>query len=323
MQKFIQSAISLNLEPYLPKFLIENPIYRNDNARVGLFTIGASLVLFKSLSYINSVFGPLFQFEKDLSRRYGPNSWALITGSSDGIGKIFAFELAKRGFNIILVGRNKEKLKNVDNELRIAHPSVQTRILVAEFSQSYEPRFTEKIYEQVNDLDVSLLINNAGVHVKGHFEDASTKELTNAVLVDALAHAVIMRVFLPAMKTRPNRSGIINVSSLAASCPKPFEVLYSSAKVFHSFLSRALVYEHPNIDILSMTPGKIKTKMIGNQEIDLKTVSPEDFVKVSLRSLGNTNTTCGHWKHRLDKFEMDHIPGFYFRTYMGRRFGLF
>ena len=70
---------------------------------------------------------------KNLFSRYC-GGWALITGASDGLGKQYAFELAKEGFNIILMARNKQKLLGVAKELKDAYPSTKTSILVFDFS---------------------------------------------------------------------------------------------------------------------------------------------------------------------------------------------
>jgi len=69
---------------------------------------------------------------RDLKSRYG-GGWALVTGSSDGIGKAYAFELAKSGFNIILMARNQQKLDDVAKEIRMKYPSVSTKTVVFDF----------------------------------------------------------------------------------------------------------------------------------------------------------------------------------------------
>ena len=70
---------------------------------------------------------------KNLNARYG-GGWALITGASDGLGKQYAFQLAKENFNIILMARDRKKLEDVAREIKTSYPSVETHVVVFDFS---------------------------------------------------------------------------------------------------------------------------------------------------------------------------------------------
>jgi hypothetical protein len=84
--------------------------------------------------------------KNNLASKYGVGSWAVITGSSDGIGKAFAEQLTKYGLNIILIARNKTKLDGVATELTKLNSKVQTRVVVADFNNSTDLKFYEEIY---------------------------------------------------------------------------------------------------------------------------------------------------------------------------------
>ena len=73
---------------------------------LGLSLIGGLILTKRILTGVNAIFKYCLLPRKDLASRYGKGSWALITGASDGIGKEYALELAKEGFNIVLMGRN-------------------------------------------------------------------------------------------------------------------------------------------------------------------------------------------------------------------------
>ena len=301
-------------------YITNSSIYRNDNARVILFSIGTGLALFKTISYTQAILAPLFRRGHDLLTRYGKDSWAVITGASDGIGKGYAFELAKRGFNIVLVGRNKSKLEQVEMNLKLAHPKVETRVVVADFADAYQEGFAEKVLEQVKDLDVSILINNAGVSNKGVLHEVPTATITNLILTNCLGHALITRVLLPKLALRYNKSAIINTASLAGSSPRPYVTLYSSAKVFHDHFSRGLAYEYSNIDILSLKPGLVQTKMTNYVDINIKSTTVEDHVSVALRDLGSVSHTYGHWKHRFDAFFVNNLGDLVGNPYWKNRY---
>ena len=316
------SSVPLTQFSGLESLITDNPIYRDKNARLALFTVGAGYALLKTLSLAQDLLRPLFIFEKDLGARYGRGSWAVITGASDGIGKGFVFELARRGFNIILIGRNKEKLDNVVLELKIAYPQAQTQVIVADSNNANEEGFAEKILEQVGTLDVSILVNNAGMAVRSYYQDTPFNSIRESVLTNCLAHALVTKVFLPKLSARAQRSAIINTVSLAASSPRPCVTLYSSTKAFHDFLSRALVYEYPNIDILSSKPGLVSTKMTGYIKPSLISTSVEEHVKVTLKYLGSVHETHGHWRHRLEACFIRNLPDFLQMKYFKRKYNM-
>lgn len=293
---------------FIPSFVINNPLYKNENLRILLFTIGAFYSAIKVINLWKPIIVKLVKSDQDLLAKYGKNSWALVTGASDGIGKAFCFELARRGFNIVLIARNKEKLEDVEKELKKLYPDVQTKIVVKDFAQAHQENFAEDIYDQVCNLDISILVNNVGQGGGGKYFEMDPNKIRDMVLVNCLSHALITRVLLPKLVARGQKSAIINMSSIVAAFPRPHLQLYGATKVFHDYLSRGLAYEHPELDIISLQPGFVNTSMIRYRGTDMKTITPEEFVKVSLESLGTTEKTYGHWKHKWRGFIGDNVP---------------
>ncbi len=108
--------------------------------------------------------------------RYGEDSWAVVTGSSDGIGFECAKHLAEKGFNIVLMARNLEKLN--DCALKIQRVNTEsgktpkTRVVQIDFSKQYTAETFNRIYtERLSDIDISILINNVGVANCGNYID--------------------------------------------------------------------------------------------------------------------------------------------------------
>ena len=85
-----------------------------------------------------------------------------MTGGSDGIGFEFCKQLAKDGFNICIVSRTESKLIAAADEIKKSF-GVETRIVVADFAGKPQMRFLQSIVNQVSDLDIGLVILNAGV----------------------------------------------------------------------------------------------------------------------------------------------------------------
>jgi len=300
--------------------LFSSVLYQNQYIRLTFAAIGGALVIKHLLSNTGRLLEILLVSEKNLIERYGQGSWAVITGASEGIGKAFCLHFAKRGFNIVLIARNQQKLEEVIKEIKRDHPLVQTRVVLADFSESYQQGFIEKIEKETADLDVSVLVNNVGQIFIDHYIQMPIDQIRNQIIVNCLSQALVTRVFLPRMASRSRKSAIINMSSLGSQYPRPFFQLYSATKAFNDYFSRGLAEEHPNIDILSLKPGFVSSRMTSNKKIDVQTTTTDEFVTVGLRHLGNSTTTFGHWKHRLNAFYISLMPEWYRVRYYTKRF---
>ena len=103
-------------------------------------------------------------------KRYdGKDTWAVVTGSSDGIGAEFARQLASKGFNIVLISRTKTKLEKVQELINKESPLVKTKIVVADFTGKNNLDFYRDIEQQCSQLDVSVVVANAGLMTVGDF----------------------------------------------------------------------------------------------------------------------------------------------------------
>jgi len=296
-------------------FITNNSLYQNENLRIVFFALGASYFLLKVLNWTKNLLFSL-QPSKDLASRYGKNTWALITGGSDGIGKAFAFELASQGFNLILVSRTKQKLEKTAQEIRAKNPSTQIKIIAHDLTDSFKEGFSEVIFNQVKDLDISILINNAGQGLLKSYSDITSKEIRDLVALNCLSHALISQAFLPKLSQRKQRSAVINVSSLAAVAPLPKVQLYAASKAFHDYLSQGLSYEYPNVDIMSLRPGTVSTALSKYRKLDSETVAPEDCAKAALKDLGTTKMSFGHRKHKIQAYFASITPKFILDIYI-------
>jgi 17beta-estradiol 17-dehydrogenase / very-long-chain 3-oxoacyl-CoA reductase len=91
-----------------------------------------------------------------------------VTGSTDGIGKAFAMELASRGFNIVLISRNIDKLNATAKEVQAKGKAsgfndIQTRVLVFDFCDDTSLEAYNELYKKISNLDISVLVNNVGI----------------------------------------------------------------------------------------------------------------------------------------------------------------
>ena len=232
---------------------------------------------------------------------YGAGSWAVVTGATAGIGREFCLQLANHGFNIVLIARNKEKLAEVVADINKFYPGVLTRVLVRNFENSLDDGFFEGIHDEINDLDISILVNNVGVADVGFFEKQNTKTLKDMIIVNCIPITLLTRKLLPGLLKRKERSAIINLSSLASNRPVPYMGLYSATKIFDDYLSRALALEYAGkLDVISLRPSFVKTAMSAAVSKEgFFHIHTHEFVKSSLKKLGRTSRTIGHWKHKF------------------------
>ena len=133
-----------------------------------------------------------FLSKLDLLKVYGDattpgGSWVVVTGASDGIGAEYCRQLAKDGFNIALVSRTMEKLKKVEQECLVINAKIQTRIVQVDFAGNTDTQFyRDQIYNKLEDLDIAILINNAGVMNNGDFDRMGIEKLKDTLDVDVV-----------------------------------------------------------------------------------------------------------------------------------------
>ena len=137
--------------------------------------------------------------QKYPAKAKGKRPWALITGSSDGIGAEYARYLAQGGFNLILVSRDADKLKAVTEDIKYAYPSAETKVIQVDFTResALHPAFFQDLRKQVNDLDISIVIACAGCFSMGRFEKTPGKYLEAMLDVNIYHNIMMSKVFMP------------------------------------------------------------------------------------------------------------------------------
>ena len=167
---------------------------------LGLIVLGLYALVPKLYWIYISIINSFFLTQKDLKKLYNENgdSWVLVTGCTSGIGEEIAHRFAKLGFNIVLLSRSIERLNSVDQAVKKHSPKVKTRIVQADFANGGEKlELYERIYEEVKDLDISILVNNAGVLHNGYFRDLTVKQVTEQVIVNTYPYILLTKALLP------------------------------------------------------------------------------------------------------------------------------
>ena len=128
--------------------------------------------------------------------RYGKDSWAIITGSTDGIGKAAAIHLAKQGFNIVLISRTLSKLEAVAVEVQKEASSVgkkiKTKVIANDWTKNFDAETHTKMYDDhLKSLDISILVNNVGMASKGNFTEQSEEDVHNQITCNVYSTALM------------------------------------------------------------------------------------------------------------------------------------
>lgn len=191
---------------------------------------------------------------KDKNHKYG--AWALITGANSGIGAAFADELAKQGYNIALLGRRAEALQTTARHLESAH-AIKTRLIVVDLSA---PDALAHIAGRTDDLDIGLLISNAGDDAMGAMLRVDLPKLTQMLKLNTQTHLELTHHFGRLFEERGS-GGIVLVSSTAGLQATPFLGNYAGSKAYLLNLGMALNYEMrgTGVDVTVLLPGPTKT----------------------------------------------------------------
>ncbi|MBV8324943.1 SDR family NAD(P)-dependent oxidoreductase [Chryseobacterium sp.] len=183
--------------------------------------------------------------------------YAVITGASQGLGKSFAEQLAKRKINLILVSLPNQNLKEFARELENRY-TVKTCYYEVDLSVNEN---VMKLTEWLNtSFEIYILINNAGIGGTKKFTEASPDYINTILQVNVAATSLITHQLLPNL-LRQSGAYILNVSSMAAFSPIGFKTVYPASKTFiHSF-SRGLYEElkETSVFVSVVNPGAMKT----------------------------------------------------------------
>lgn len=228
---------------------------------------------------------------------YGP--WALVTGASAGIGREFSRQLASCGLNLVLLARRTQLLEELAQELRQEF-SVQVRVVACDLSK---PDFMAQVAGACADLEVGLLVNNAGAPAfHGRFLSRTSEELEQTLHFGVHVQLHLVHHFAALMAPR-KRGGIIQVSSVSGHMSMPFMAEYSATKAYQLTLAEALYYELDDygIDVLVLSPGATRSERIN---FGMQTAP---VVERALSQLGKRPSTIPGWHNSWSAFKRRHL----------------
>jgi short-subunit dehydrogenase len=184
---------------------------------------------------------------------------ALITGASFGIGSEFVRIFAREGYNLVLVARTADKLRQLASELEKAY-GTRSLILAADLTDPGAPAY---VLDQTTraDIPVDVLVNNAGFGQYGLFVDNDLEECLRQIQLNVTTLTHLTRLYLPAMLERGS-GGVLNVASTAAFQPGPLMAVYFATKAYVLLFSEAIANElqGTGVTVTCLCPGPTTTE---------------------------------------------------------------
>lgn len=295
----------------------------------GLLVATLAVGAFKLTTFVLSVGAllvDLFLLPATNFEKYGAKkgSWAVVTGASDGIGKEYALQLARKGLNVVLVSRTQSKLEALAEEIDAKY-HVSTRVVAFDASVD-DPANYELLKQVIGDLPVSVLVNNVGQShlIPVPFLETDSTELTNIVTINNLVTLKITQTVAPVIvataKQTRTRGLILTMGSFGGLLPTPYLATYSGSKAFLQNWLAALAGElaSSNVDVELVISYLVTSAMSKIRRASLTIPNPKNFVKSTLAGVGRRNgaqeryaTSTPYWAHALMHFGIANTVGIY------------
>jgi len=251
-------------------------------------------------------------------KRYGAKgSWAVITGASDGIGKEFALQLAKKKFNVFLISRTMSKLNTLAQEIEEEY-GVETIVFPMDFTQNKDSDYAN-LERNLNGRDISILINNVGQShsIPVPFLETPDSEMNNIITVNCFGTLRITKLVAPKLVAR-RRGLIITMASMGGVIPTPLLATYSGSKAFLQQWSSALGSElAPHGVRVQLVQSYLVTSAMSKiRKTSALIPNPRQFVSSALSKIGRTGgaqglawTSTPYWSHAFVHWALSTFVG--------------
>ena len=252
-------------------------------------TSALSIVLYLFPFIFYSIFGR----NQNLRKRYDAE-WAIVTGASSGIGKAVVKKLARQGINCCVVALNDHLMTNAMTEFHREFPLVEFRSIPVDLCCQPE-RYMGTIIEATKNLNISIVVNNAGYLVMSFFHRRSMEAHLKQIEVNQLAALRITWHFYQRLIEEKKKGCILFTSSAVCYLPAPFASMYGATKSFltHFATSLAIEAESKGIDVTVVSPSFTHTNLYAKtpkfgviNALARIGWTPEDVAQVILDSAG-------------------------------------
>lgn len=283
--------------------------------------VACALYLYANLqAVVQMMWSSTFGDKRSLRDRYGP--WAVITGSSDGIGKEYAINLAREGVNLILISRTGSKLAQLADNIRSQY-DVQVRWMAVDFAEG--DGVYDRIQKELANVDLGLLVNNVGM-LHEHpvtMDELPLQDLKDTYNVNMMPLIRLTYALLPAMKAR-HRGMIVNVTSASGFLPIPYLNMYAGSKAFVTNFSLGLKEElrGTGVDCQLVFPMFVDTNLTQRWQSTnlwqyLFSAKVVPYSRMAVWTIGKVAITTGYWQHGMVIAYLRTFPRWMLTIFMG------
>ncbi|MBN1387012.1 MAG: SDR family NAD(P)-dependent oxidoreductase [Bacteroidales bacterium] len=241
--------------------------------------------------------------------------YSVITGAAKGLGRAFAYALAKRKINTLLIDLPGTGLAELCKEIRYISG---TDSVCFEQDLTIKDSIVE-LSEKINrEYEVFILINNVGAGGAKRFDKVDVDYINRMIQLNVMATSVMTHQLIPNLK-RQDKSYILNVASMASFSPMGYKTVYPATKAFIRYFSRGLCQEFrkTNIFVSVVCPGPMKTNADVTKRIESQSaighfgvVSPEKVAEISIRRLFKKDKMIiANFANRVNWLIMKILPG--------------
>jgi hypothetical protein len=218
------------------------------------------------------------------------NPTALVTGASSGIGLELSKQFADHGYDVVLVARREERLRDLASAVESEY-GVTATVLPTDLA---DPDGPQELFDDLADrgIDVHTLVNNAGVSSFGHFDETDVERDELMIDVNVAGLTRLTKLFVRPMVER-GRGEILNTASMVGLAPTPHQAVYSGTKHYVRSLSEAIAHElePKGITVTALCPGPVDTDMIDEGGLEKTSLgdgnlsSPADVARAGFEGL--------------------------------------
>lgn len=297
--------------------------FNNTETKLGLFTLAAlgGLALAYHLLRWGSFLASTFLIPGASLTKYAPKgTYAVITGASDGIGKEFALQLARKGYNLLLISRTQSKLEALAKDIKEKNnDKIEVSTFAMDFAANSDADY-ELLSEVVKGLDVGILVNNVGLShsIPVSFIETEEKEMNDIITINVRGTLRITKLVAPRMVER-KRGLILTMASFGGVFPTPYLATYSGSKAFLQHWSVALASElaPKGVHVQIIQSHLVVSSMSKIRRASAMVPTPKAFVKAALGKIGVragsqdiAYTSTPYWSHAFFQWSINNLaPG--------------
>ena len=251
---------------------------------------------------------------KNLKKAYG--EWAVVTGATDGIGKAMAFEMARKGMNIMLIARSQSKLDAVKKEAQEKYPNVTVATELCDFA-AFDKDVAAKLGKKLDKLEVGVLVNNVGISYAfpQWFHELNDGEIQSLLTVNIDSAVWMTRAVLPQMLER-KKGAVVMMSSASARPPSPLLSVYAATKGFIENFTKGMAVEYSGkgVHFQCQSPLFVSTNIVyPNSKVPvekratLSTPTAKTYAKYAVSRIGYDTMVSPYWVHEVLMWFQDKI----------------